>query len=66
MWPSLPAKDERGGRDRCSNPKGDLNLIIKLEGGESGKEVVKKAMDEDDKEEETEVNQEEQRQEHGD
>lgn len=54
IWPSLPAKDERGGRERGSNLKGELNLVIKLEGGESGKEVVKKAMDEDDQEE-TEV-----------
>lgn len=51
MRPSLPAKDERGGRDRCANLKAESNSVIKLEGGESGKEVVKKAVDEDVKEE---------------
>lgn len=35
--------------NKCSNLKGEWNLFIKLEGGESGKEVMKKVIDRDDK-----------------
>lgn len=39
----------------CSNLRGELNLVIKLEGRESGKQVLRRVTDGDDRAEGTGV-----------